>query len=630
MSKLPTPADTAVAAPEEIHRIRLRLLQPSPQNPRTTFDEVTLGELADSIKAIGIQIPLLVRPPVDGKFEIVAGHRRHRAAAIAGLTEVPCIVREMDDKQAREIMVVENLQRDDLPPMEEAEAYAQLKAIQGSVQSIAARVGKPIAYVTRRLQLNELGLHARDALRAQLITIDHALLLAKLGQGEQETNLKWALDCNAGMKTKIEAVIADVTKRKADREESRYGAWEPRSVLELKNHIEQHTGRKLASAPWDLAAMNLNPDGVACLGCPSNTDDNRALFSDMSIDEATCANGACWSIKQQTFVHIQMGSVGDDALRLSWNFSEAAPRMDAATNLVSEKQVLRQGQWVRAKAKSCEGVREGVTGDFEESRYGDSGKGKPGDILQVCITPKCKAHPKAYETRAKRSNGGYDPVAEEKKRKDNAEKVAIENGIRLELAKRAVEKVDKLPAEALRWLLLQRAHGLPPKAVADLKAASFTGPTFARAVALVALEQTHVEINDYCLPEHGRKDFLAMLKMLGVDGKDAWEKKPEPGATKAVAAKEATPGTCRYCGCTEDNACEGGCAWVDPQETVCSSDPCVEKYEAANRTLPKVKPAKVAKAKPSPKKKPVLSAAARKKIVKAMRVRFAKKKAGAR
>ncbi|HVC90585.1 MAG TPA: ParB/RepB/Spo0J family partition protein [Acidobacteriaceae bacterium] len=546
------------AEPETIQIIAVGRLLPSPKNPRVTFDEVTLRELADSIQAIGIQVPLLVRPLPGGSYEIVAGHRRFNAAALLGLSDVPCIVRNLDDAAAREIMVVENLQRDDLPPMEEAEAYLALKQILGSTQAIAARVGKPIAYVTRRLQLNSLGMHSRDAMRAQLITIDHALLLAKLGQEEQDKNLKWTLDTNAGIKTSVEAVIADVTKRKAQEEKSRYGAWEPGSVLELKNHIEQHTGRKLATAPWDLSATNLHADGVACLGCPSNTDDNRALFSDMSIDEATCANGACWAVKQDTFVHIQMAAAGDKTLRLSWKLSEAEPRMETVTRAAgvnsngvkqgaytitgpNEKAVLRQGQWVLAKKDSCPKVRKGVTVDFEESRYGDSGKGKPGEILQVCITPKCKVHPKAYETRAKRSNaGGYDPVAEKKKREENAIAVAIENKIRLALAKRAVEKVEKLPIEALRMLLLKReASEMPASVVADLKTASITGQAFARAVALLALYESEVEIREWQRPEAGRKEFLATLKMLGVDGQEARKPKLEPKVAKPIAKKPA-------------------------------------------------------------------------------------------
>ena len=190
----------------EVVMLPLKSLLPSRHNPRRTMDATALGELVGSIQAHGIQVPLLVRDE-PGSYEIISGHRRHKAAELAGLIDVPCIVRQMSDAEAREIQIVENLQREDLPPLEEADAYQALLANLGTVSSVAARVGKPIEYVTRRLKLNALIMHSCDAFRRRLLTIDHAMLLCKLAPAEQEQALRYVLDRNAAQKVTTQALM---------------------------------------------------------------------------------------------------------------------------------------------------------------------------------------------------------------------------------------------------------------------------------------------------------------------------------------------------------------------------------------------------------------------------------------
>src|SRR5262245_4964087 len=111
---LSEPADIATEQRVAIARIR-----PNPRQPRTSFDEAALHELAASIRAQGILQPLLVRPDGDGQFELVAGERRLRAAHLAGLTDVPIVIREVSDRESLELALIENIQRDDLSPLEE-------------------------------------------------------------------------------------------------------------------------------------------------------------------------------------------------------------------------------------------------------------------------------------------------------------------------------------------------------------------------------------------------------------------------------------------------------------------------------------------------------------------------------
>src|ERR1041384_5313216 len=117
--------DQQPAANDEIREIELDLIRPGSQQPRTNFDQAKLDELAQSIRTTGVIQPLLVRP-LGGMFELVAGERRWRAAQLAGLTRVPTIVREIPDDKLLELALIENIQRAELNPVEEAKAYKRL------------------------------------------------------------------------------------------------------------------------------------------------------------------------------------------------------------------------------------------------------------------------------------------------------------------------------------------------------------------------------------------------------------------------------------------------------------------------------------------------------------------------
>ena len=126
-----------------VTKLPLQKVEPNPDQPRRTFDEEELQALADSIAAHGILQPLAVRASGDGFYQIIAGERRWRAARMAGLSEVPVVVLEADDRTVMELALVENLQRQDLNPMEEAEGYQRLMKEYGLTQEeAAARVGK--------------------------------------------------------------------------------------------------------------------------------------------------------------------------------------------------------------------------------------------------------------------------------------------------------------------------------------------------------------------------------------------------------------------------------------------------------------------------------------------------------
>jgi ParB/RepB/Spo0J family partition protein len=180
------------------HELPLTMLVPSSMNPRKTLGDVT--DLAASIREVGILEPILVRPrerrdtPETGEasYEVVAGSRRHAAAQAAGLLMVPCLVRELTDAQALELAIVENNQRGDIHPLDEAEAFVSLAGMNRlyTPDVIAAKIGRPKAYVTGRLRLLQLVPAVREAFAADRITIGHAERIARLKPEVQERALR--------------------------------------------------------------------------------------------------------------------------------------------------------------------------------------------------------------------------------------------------------------------------------------------------------------------------------------------------------------------------------------------------------------------------------------------------------
>lgn len=175
-----------IAAPTiDARVVDLGLIDRSTTNPRKRFHRI--AELAANIKTKGMRVPLLVRPRPGGRFELVDGERRYKAAVLAELAAVPVIVQDLDDHDAREIQLITLIQRDDAHPLEEADAYRDLMAFDKAytVEAIAAKVGKDPSYIYKRLKLTQLIPAAREAYERDEITAAHALELARLSPERQ-------------------------------------------------------------------------------------------------------------------------------------------------------------------------------------------------------------------------------------------------------------------------------------------------------------------------------------------------------------------------------------------------------------------------------------------------------------
>ncbi|MGO9790358.1 MAG: ParB/RepB/Spo0J family partition protein [Solirubrobacteraceae bacterium] len=167
--------------PEELRQIPVELVDPNPSQPRRTFDEESLGALAESIRARGILQPILVRPLASGRYELVAGERRLRAAQIAEMAFVPAVVRHHDDASSLEVALIENMVREDLNPVEEARACVALVEELGLTrEEVGLRVGRSRVAVSNLMRLLDLPDEALDLLERREITEGHgrALLLS--------------------------------------------------------------------------------------------------------------------------------------------------------------------------------------------------------------------------------------------------------------------------------------------------------------------------------------------------------------------------------------------------------------------------------------------------------------------
>lgn len=184
------PDNSVLTGGRTIVNVDINKIVPNPRQPRSEFPQETLTELAESIRSQGVIEPILARPK-NGKYELIAGERRWRAARKAGLAIIPAIIKDFSDEESLELALVENLQREDLNPMEEAEAYAKLSSEFHQTQvDIAKKVGKDRSTVANMMRLLELPGEIQASLRRSQISVGHARPLLSL-ESETERLSLW-------------------------------------------------------------------------------------------------------------------------------------------------------------------------------------------------------------------------------------------------------------------------------------------------------------------------------------------------------------------------------------------------------------------------------------------------------
>ncbi|MGA9774243.1 MAG: ParB/RepB/Spo0J family partition protein [Blastocatellia bacterium] len=261
---------------DALRMIALKLIDPPPTNTRTVFKQESLDELAASIRLRGVLQPILVRQN-GARFQIIAGERRFRASEIAGLQEIPANVRGMSDAEALDAQLIENLQREDVHALDEADGFLRLKeTFNLEISDIAQRVAKGPQYVARRLSLTNLIKEAREDFRGELITLAHALEISRLSPEIQPYALAACYESKYVWNEKEQA-----RTQVADKE------MPVRHVRFLQAWIEKNIHLNLKRAPFKLDDSRLRGDGLTCIECPQRSGFNQSLFHDIK-DEDTC------------------------------------------------------------------------------------------------------------------------------------------------------------------------------------------------------------------------------------------------------------------------------------------------------------------------------------------------------
>lgn len=232
---------------EKVVSLRLTEIVPNREQPRKQFDEEGISELAASITQHGLLQPLTVRPLANGTYQLVAGERRWRASRLAGLDEVPVIVREMNDREAAEIALIENLQREDLNPMEEAVGLSTLMETYGLTQEETAKaVSKSRPAVTNALRLLHLPGAVRDLVGSGQLSAGHARAILSFADEEQQVAAAKAAVENGWSVREVERQAKKArTAREVSRETPAKGFARDSFFDEVELALAEHLGRRV-------------------------------------------------------------------------------------------------------------------------------------------------------------------------------------------------------------------------------------------------------------------------------------------------------------------------------------------------------------------------------------------------
>ena len=549
------PIGSADAPPGAVPDVRyitamaLEELFESPMNPRQRFDAAGLEDLTASIREKGVLTPLLARPvpgwsetpgPKGRRYELAAGARRSRAARAAGLATVPVMAREMTDAELLEILVIENDQREDVHPLEEAAGFQALIAkAKYDVARIAERLGRSVKYVYDRVKLLSLTKEAQRLFLEGRFSAGHAILLARLSPTDQERAIGDGKDpYDSGALFTGERGLFDGATEEAIEEAiklgDRHAGTKPISVRELQAWIDEHV-----KADREAVDPVLFPETAA-----------RVLHA-----------------HEQGLKIIPI-----------MNLSQTPP--DAR----GQERIYTEASWKRA-----DGEKGSKHCDHQELGVVTIGPGRYESFLMCRKKDRCAVHwaveIKARTARQKAATKAVakceDPrKAEERMRQEQAAARDLESA-RWEKAQPAIwaalaAAVKKAPVRAGGLLAqtlvkgvgwddwMARELGFDP---ADLVPPGKTVEDLVRHVAFLALAREMVDDMGLDGPE-----FVKRARAFGVDVR-AIVDQVAPAEKVQTSGQHSKPvrGTCRKCGCQENWPCAGGCGWSDRTETRCTA-----------------------------------------------------------
>jgi ParB family chromosome partitioning protein len=395
--------ETQVINATEYRNVSLSLLNVSKTNPRRTFEETALKELAESIRSQGILSPLLVRPLTENGFEIVFGERRYRAAQLAEQETVPVRIKQMSDAEALEAQLVENLIRAEIHPMEEAQGFRALLNLEEpkySIEQIAAKIGKSPVFVASRLKLTDLVPAAVEAFYADEIGVGHALLLAKLPADQQEQALS--------------ACFKEVYN----------GSQKPARILlpvrNLQFWIDSNILLVLKDAPFNKRDAQLVPTAGSCADCPKRTGHNKLLFGDdLGRQGDRCTDPTCYQAKLSAHVAKTIAAK-PELVQISTAYGgqkEGSPVLPRNKyTAIRDDKPKSKDDAKRPEYKVCKFTTEGIITEGIDV----------GTVHKVCANPSCPVHHPKPQTSRKDEKWKAE---QEKQRKEQA--VANATGVRV-------------------------------------------------------------------------------------------------------------------------------------------------------------------------------------------------------
>lgn len=411
----------------------LSQLQESPFNPRKRFHQASLEELAQSIRSQGVLAPLLVRELEAERFEIVAGSRRYRAAQIAELPEVPVRIVTLSDAEAQLAMAIENLQREDIHPLEEARAFANLFAQHYDVATIAAKVGRSDRFVAERVRLNELIPPIAEAFLEEKLTVGHALIIAKLPPSQQP-----------------EAFSAAYRKVWTSGGDSQVLV----PVKELAAWIESNILLDLSAACFDRTDPELIPEAGTCDDCPKRTGANALLFSGNGLD--SCLDRDCYIAKVDRHIAKSIERK-PELVQVSAAWGAAKNGGPLGRNQYVEVTPPKNGRGkLMPSQKRCPHISKGIIVEG----------GSRGRVLTICADPNCPIH----FAQAQQSKLAEEKARAERRQQDEQRKLELTTRQRLlgailskitsplakpDLALIGEAMLDRLPHEQARHVALR-------------------------------------------------------------------------------------------------------------------------------------------------------------------------------
>ncbi|MGE0456437.1 MAG: ParB/RepB/Spo0J family partition protein [Vicinamibacterales bacterium] len=499
-----------------LQEIKLTELFPSPTNPRKTFDQVKLQELADSISKVGLIQPITVRPHHNGTttYEVIAGERRYRAAAIAKSETIECVVRELSDVEVLEIQTIENLQRDDLHELEEADGYARLMKEAGyDVARIAQRVGKSEKYVYDRIKLLQLIPELREIFLAGEIAAGHAILLARLTPSEQKNVLGDSMDFQTFRVNGLFQPDHGRDDETADLELDDTPA--PRkavSVRELARYIDEHVRFR----PEQVDTQALFPETAAALATAAEED-----LKVVKITRSYRVTDDAKEEKERTF-----GSP-------SWKRADGQPEEDPYSG-------------EPGPTKTCEHSVLGLV---------VAGRGR-GESFKVCVAKKkCATHWSEEMKKAKREatrrarTSGTDAERGERERNEREAREQEDQRWKKAFPKLQQAFVEGIRRAKISILIDAVVEDVEPWQFRNTKTSSklmTKGKTAEDAIRFLAFMIWFEAIEDSV----GPRDFDDLFKKLGIDAKKIVdqvapkekpkaEKKPAPAGSKKKPVTKA-------------------------------------------------------------------------------------------